>query len=270
MDYKAIWNDICFHVNKNRDSTEQDFQKTVELLFEKLGWSAAREEIYTQIEVPVGSSNSYRPDIVIKNDGEMIYVVELKRVNVNISERNADQLISYMRLLRLNYGVLFGESLRIYCELPSTKKSPVRICDILFVKDSVPGIECIEVLSKPGFSFDRFNDFTEKCLSDSKRYCEKRVSPDSMLNNTGSREDTYSSKSSNYGKEKKGLEIYSILCEHDEESFWVGKRDILGVIDKMSKNELANTKFWLNDRSSQKSSSWITGKKFKILFEEKI
>jgi len=45
MDYNAIWNEICFHVNKNRDATEQDFEKIVELLFEKLGWSSFKGEI---------------------------------------------------------------------------------------------------------------------------------------------------------------------------------------------------------------------------------
>jgi len=268
MDYNAIWNDICFHVEKNRDSVEQDFQKTIELLFERLGWSALKEEIVTQIEVPVGSSSSYRPDIVIKNADEMMYVVELKRVNVNLSERNAEQLFSYMRLLKLNFGVLLGESLRLYYESPSTH-SPVKVCDINFILDSEAGIECIEVLSKEGFSIDRLNEFCINSMGNPEKYCEKRVRSGNSTYSDGSRESAFASKSSVYGKEKRGQEIFNILSQHGVEGFWVGKRDIASKINNMSKSDLLNTKFWLNDKASQIPSSWITGQKFKLLFEGK-
>jgi len=173
MDYKTIWKEICFHVNRFRNAPEQDFQTVVELLFEKLGWSLVKGEVVSQITIPVGSSNSVRPDMVLKNDGKTVLVVELKRANVNISERNAEQLISYMRLLRLDFGILLGESLQIYYELPSGN-SPVKVCDIRFVDGSETGVECIEVLSKNDFSFERLTEFCNKCLADQKRYYEEQ------------------------------------------------------------------------------------------------
>ena len=53
MDYKEIWNDVCFSIDKNRNDLEQDFQKYVEFLFERLGWSQRKGEIITQKVIPV-------------------------------------------------------------------------------------------------------------------------------------------------------------------------------------------------------------------------
>ncbi len=78
MDFRSTWNEICFHINKSRHASERDFQTTVEFLFEKLGWSLFRGEIVSQTVIPVGSANSVKPDIVIKNDGRVVLVVELK------------------------------------------------------------------------------------------------------------------------------------------------------------------------------------------------
>ena len=170
MDYKAIWNDICFHVSKNRGNAERDFQTTVEFIFEKIGWSQYKGEIVTQLNIPVGSSGSVRPDLVIKENDDLVLVVELKRADADLSERNADQLVSYMRLLRLNYGILLGETLQIYSEVQLKNNSPVRICDISFIEDAEIVVECIKVLSKHEFTFDRLDEFTSKCLAHPDKY----------------------------------------------------------------------------------------------------
>jgi hypothetical protein len=48
MDYREIWNDICYRINKNNDVSERDFQNIFEILFEKLGWSQRKGEIVPQ------------------------------------------------------------------------------------------------------------------------------------------------------------------------------------------------------------------------------
>ena len=170
MDYMAIWNEICFHVNRNRNASERDFQTTVELLLGNLGWSQYRGEIVSQKVIPVGSSNSVKPDIVIKDNGQVILVVELKKPNSMMSERNAEQLKSYMRLLRLSFGILFGETLQVYYEMPDDNELPVKINDIPFVNDSEEGAECIRLLSKYDYSFDNLQKFCIDSLENAKKY----------------------------------------------------------------------------------------------------
>jgi len=174
MDYVTIWNEICFHVKKNRDSTERDFQTTVEFIFEKLGWSQYKGEIVTQLNIPVGSAGNVRPDLVIKENDNIVLVIELIRAGADLSERNGEQLISYMRLLRLNYGILLGETLQIFSEIQQKSNMPIKICDISFKENSEVGIECIEVLSKNDFSFDRLNEFAKKCIEQPEMYCEDK------------------------------------------------------------------------------------------------
>ncbi|MCL2247855.1 MAG: type I restriction enzyme HsdR N-terminal domain-containing protein [Oscillospiraceae bacterium] len=194
MDYREIWNEICFHVKKNRSANELDFQKIVVLLFEKLGWSSSKGEIVEQHEVRIGSSNKVKPDIVIKGDGNIVLVVELKQANLSLSDTHAEQLTSYMRLLRLNYGVLLGGTLQIHSEVQSNSNSPVKICDISFENNSEIGIECIEMLSKQGFSFDRLDEFSKKCLANKEKYCEVR----SAFNHNIVPRNNYQKPKSNY------------------------------------------------------------------------
>ena len=181
MDFTTIWNEICFHVKKNRGSSERDFQTTVEFIFEKLGWSQYKGEIVTQLNIPVGSSGNVRPDLVIKENDNIVLVIELKRAGADLSERHAEQLISYMRLLRLNYGILLGETLQLFSEIQQKSNMPIKICDISFKEDSNVGIECIEVLSKDDFSYIRFDEFAEKCIEHPKKYCEETKKSNPVL-----------------------------------------------------------------------------------------
>jgi len=278
MDYKEIWNEICYHVTKNRYVTEQDFHKVVELLFEKLGWSLSKGEIISEVEVNVGASRVARPDILIKKDGTTVLVVELKRVNTGLSERNEDQIKSYMRLMRLEYGVLLGETIQVYYEMPDNDNSPIKLCNINFSENSEVGMECIEVLSKNGFSFDRLNDFARKCLSDQRKYCEQQKSQPGYVPSFGksysspksnNKDINFVSMSSEYGKTFKGSRIYAFLCQPGNEYMYIGKQNIEQKIRSMSKMEMENTSFYLNDKPSSKSSSWVRGDKFKQIYESK-
>ncbi|MDR2569738.1 MAG: type I restriction enzyme HsdR N-terminal domain-containing protein, partial [Oscillospiraceae bacterium] len=170
MDYKAIWNEICFYVNKNRGASERDFQTTIEFMFEKLGWSQYKGEIVSQKVIPVGAANSVKPDIIIKDNDKMVLVVELKKPNTVMSERNAEQLKSYMRLLKLEFGILLGDTLQLYCELPNDDGLPVRINDIPFTNDSDDGAECIKLLSKLEYSTDKLRQYYASCLEATKQH----------------------------------------------------------------------------------------------------
>jgi len=174
MDYKEIWKDICFHVEKSRkrNDTEELFQRTVELLFEKLGWSMRRGEIHPNKAFPDGAAKRIVPDIIIADDGKYVFVVEVKRADATPSERSIGQLISYMSRLRLDFGILIAKPLQVYYQQP-TKNEPDKVCEIQFDYDSEIGLECIEVLSKKDFFLDRFEAFCKKCFADPEKYLYK-------------------------------------------------------------------------------------------------
>jgi len=157
-------------MHKSHNASERDFQTTVVSIFEKLGWSEYRDEIVLQKAIPVGSTNNVRPDIVIKNNTQIILVIELKKPNIMPSERNAEQLKSYMRLLKLDFGILLGETIQIYYELPNDKKQPIKVNEIPFDNDLEEGIMLIKHLSKEEYSFDNFQKYCTDILANAEKH----------------------------------------------------------------------------------------------------
>jgi hypothetical protein len=187
MELKDIWNDMCYHIkDKNRNASEHDFQTIAESLFEKLGWLQYKGEIVTQETIRVGVANIIKPNIVIKNNGQTLFVVELKRPNKTMTEKNTEQLVSYMRLLKLSFGILLGETLQIYYELPNDNKPPIKIKEISFIKDLDEGINFIKLLSQNECTSENLQKYCEDLLLDN----EKKEKLKKYINFLCSREGT--------------------------------------------------------------------------------
>jgi hypothetical protein len=116
-----------------------------------LGWSRYKGEIVTQETIPVGSAHSLKPDIIIKQDGRRLFVVELKKPNAELIARNTEQLISYMRQLKLDFGFLLGDALQVYYEMPGDGQDPVKVIEIPFVADNQDGAELVGLISKSNY-----------------------------------------------------------------------------------------------------------------------
>ena len=124
---RRIWEEISFHhrqVSQRRRPPEREFQIEMENAFEKLGWSRRLGEVIAQYTIPVGSAHSVRPDLIITKEGTPIFVVELKKPSSGATPRNADQLFSYMRLLKLNVGLLISDVVQLYYDDPSNAGNP--------------------------------------------------------------------------------------------------------------------------------------------------
>lgn len=160
------WNEICFLVNRYRtpNATERDFQIEAENIFEKLGWSRYKGEVASQVTIPVGAAQSVRPDIVLNFGGQNALVVELKKPNAGISSRNIDQLFSYMRLLKLDYGILIGDTIQVYFDDPETMDAPVQIVEIPFIANSADGVEFCKTIAHEDFSSSRLNEYAKSLM----------------------------------------------------------------------------------------------------------
>jgi len=160
--YKEIWEEICFDIKDHEHDEEAKFQIVAENIFGKLGWSKRLGEI-TKPHIPVGSSNIIIPDIVIKKEGENLFVVELKRIDIDSTQKNVDQLKSYMRQLRLKFGLLIGKSIQVFYE-SSEKKDIVRVCGADFEDENVLGPQIIMFLSKKEYNEERFEEFCKEII----------------------------------------------------------------------------------------------------------
>lgn len=160
---QELWNEICFIVDRYRQSQSDEsvFQIEAENIFEKLGWSRFKGEISSQQRINVGSARTVRPDIVVSNGQENLYVIELKKPSTSFADRNADQLISYMRLLRLTCGILLGDSIRVFYDTPDNQNDPVEIIDIPLESGNTDGAKLLDVIKHADFSQQRLADYCE-------------------------------------------------------------------------------------------------------------
>lgn len=169
INYDDLWEEICFIIEKHRNDSEKEFQIIAESIFEKLGWKQYKGEIIKP-SISFGAANRGIPDIVIQSDNIKHYVVELKKAANTISERNVEQLISYMRQLKLSYGILIGNSLQVYYESLSDDKPAIKVCEVPFDSQNKLGPIVIELLSKYNFSKEKFEYF---CQTQIKKQTEK-------------------------------------------------------------------------------------------------
>jgi len=147
------WKEICYLIKINRNSPENLFQSEIVNIFEKLGWSRFNKEIEEKRNINIGSANSLKPDIIIKNHERDLFVVEIKKPTAKYTERNDSQLFSYLRQLKLNIGILINDRIHVFYE-DSNCKVPVEIMNIEFNENAQDGLKFLELFSKQSFNLE--------------------------------------------------------------------------------------------------------------------
>lgn len=111
------------------NSVEGDYQREIENCLKFLGWKKTNGTMVSQYTLPIGNSNSIRPDIVLwrKNEHDTqspVLPIEIKRPSNIQNERQENQLMSYMRQLKLNVGLYIGEKIQLYYDIPMMERIP--------------------------------------------------------------------------------------------------------------------------------------------------
>lgn len=160
------WNEICYLINihKKKNSLEGNYQPEIINIFEKIGWSRFKNEIIEGKSIRVGATNNVKPDLTIKKEDEIVFVVELKRPNAKSNIKSVEQLKSYMRLMRLNYGIYIGDNIELYYDEPNNKENPIKVFESNFDKDNENGAYFIKLISKESFSEIKLQEFCEEKL----------------------------------------------------------------------------------------------------------
>lgn len=148
------WNKIVSQYNKIRNNKEDVVQASWELIFSTL-FNYSDSEIDSQRPVQMGSTPKY-PDIIIKNQNEDLYVVELKQLTLH---KGQEQLISYLNQLKVNIGVLVCNNLYIYDFDYTAKENAYSVLEIPFVPDNPNGSRFVELFSKGNFDKQKIKDF---------------------------------------------------------------------------------------------------------------
>ena len=164
------WNyfvyDLC--EAKKKDVDEDSFHALIETQLQLLGWAKFKGEICHKPNIHIGNSNRIEPDILIKRDGEDEFVIEVKRPSHKQSKKDVDQLLSYMRLLKLSVGIYMGEHIEIFYDMPSSKEA-ISIMKVPLEIDNKLGARFIDKFLKDNFSRDAIVDFCEERIQEIQR-----------------------------------------------------------------------------------------------------
>lgn len=165
-----IWKEICFILQDISPSSNEELyeQKIIQSL-EKLGWNRFRKEIILKQSSQLGSAGTIIPDIIVKSlENDESFVIEVKRPSVDIeNQSHKNQLFSYMRQLKLEHGLLFGNKIQIYYDGKSNPtEDPILLKSIAISELNKDGLLFIDLFQKQSFSYLQLENFAVKLLKE--------------------------------------------------------------------------------------------------------
>lgn len=172
------WNEICFLLSDNirTDISESDFEQNVIQALRVLDWKEFLGDLQIRPSFQIGASNRIMPDFVVNSaEKKNLFVIEIKQPSIPININFQQQLFSYMRQLRLQYGVLIGQVIQIFYDGDLTDHDdPVLIETIEFERDSAKGLKFVELFSKQTFSYETLKTFTLNSLKKINRKADQK------------------------------------------------------------------------------------------------
>lgn len=172
--------------SKLKNVDEDTYQDTIECQLQLLGWF---DGIETRPSLPNGAAKTLIPDIVLNKDNHRVLPIEIKRPNNTFSERQACQLSSYMRRLRLSIGVYIGENIQLYYDTPEDDYDAISVCTIELEENNPLGRKICQLLTYDNFDTKTFEDFCIEQLrmknarNDFRKRIQEYVSPQSATQN---------------------------------------------------------------------------------------
>ncbi|HZW77307.1 MAG TPA: hypothetical protein VFF21_03245 [Flavobacteriaceae bacterium] len=161
------WNEICFLLSENIKETisETDFEQKVIQALRVLNWKEYLGEIEVRPSLHIGAVNRIAPDILIKKGDKKAFVIEIKRPDLQFNPVFQQQLFSYMRQLKLDYGLLIGQAIQIFYDGDlKNQEDPVLLEIIRFVPNDEKGINFVKLFSKDTFDEEALKKFTLTAL----------------------------------------------------------------------------------------------------------
>lgn len=165
FDWKDIYQDLLDI--KHKRGSEQEYQERIYALFKYyLRWQS---NIVAEECIHIGAANTIRPDFVLYQDDIPQVVIECKEPNHYQTERNKEQLFSYMRQKKVDFGLYIGEIIQLYYDVPSDAEPPLEIFTLQLDKDDKYGPDFANLLNANDFNQNRLKDYCQKRLQEKEK-----------------------------------------------------------------------------------------------------
>ena len=166
--------------DRKQDVEEESYHLHIENQLIPLGWAPWRNEIKHKPNLRIGNRKSIQPDILVANDGEEQFVIEVKRPNHVQQTENIEQLESYMRQLKLKVGIYIGERMEIFYDQPDSRHV-VSVLQIPLLLDEKRGSRFVELFSKDNFSKEAIVNFCEERIREMQRQASLNKIKESLI-----------------------------------------------------------------------------------------
>lgn len=182
------WNIIArnFRRCKEKNVSEDTYQDTIEHQLQLLGWY---DGIENKLSIQVGASKSLIPDMVLSKEDHRVLVIEIKKPNNTLRNRQASQLLSYMRQLKLPIGLYIGENIQLYYDAPDDEYDAICVYTIEFDDNSSSGRKFCQLLEYENFNLSQLEEFCAEQLrlinarNDFQKRIKEFVSPQNVYGN---------------------------------------------------------------------------------------
>lgn len=180
MDFS--WNDIYqdFLNSKTRKCSEREFQNSIFSVFRYyLRWQNC---IVAEECIPIGATNTIRPDFVLYKDEMPQVVIESKEPNHIQTDRNKEQLFSYMRQKKVDFGIYIGEVIQLYYDEPTDSELPLLMFTLDYNKEDQYGSTFVNLFNFVDFDKNRLTDYCTNRIQEIKK--EKQLELDILQLNS--------------------------------------------------------------------------------------
>ena len=156
------WNQFVYYLceAKKNGVEEPEYHSTIEAQLQLLGWMRYKNEICHKPNLSIGNNGHIQPDILIQKEDKKQFVIEVKRPLHAQVAKDRDQLVSYMRQLKLKAGIYIGEHIEIFYDQPESENA-VSVLKIPLELDNKRGTRFVELFSKDRFSKESIVQFCE-------------------------------------------------------------------------------------------------------------
>lgn len=161
------WKEFVYPLveSQKKGIEEAKYHEAIEFQFQSLGWKLYKKEIWHKLNIPIGNNGYIQPDILITKDGKKQFVIEVKHPQHIQKAKDRDQLVSYMRQLKLEIGIYIGEHIEIFYDKPKSENA-VSILTVPLEPDNECGVRFVELFSKERFSQETIIQFCEERIKE--------------------------------------------------------------------------------------------------------
>lgn len=165
---KERWNELCFLLSEDikNDISEQLFEQQVIQALLVLEWKRSAGDFEIRPSIQLGAANKINPDFVVKSaEKRNLFVIEIKQPSLPHTLLHHKQLFSYMRQMKVEYGILIGQSIQVFYDGPkSSQNDPLLLDTIKFERDSEKGARFAGLFSKDCFSIVALEDYVTSVI----------------------------------------------------------------------------------------------------------